>query len=245
MTNADQINDLIQHANVLYERVTELLADQQTFLSDTQTQVAATLAAAPSLYRAFNIDAEIGDDTNIGSIDSPIASIDEAIARSPRSGICDLKVYGEYVIDHIIGVNGQQILIRGDENKRAILRPTHENLADNTDFAPGFSFRGNYGFSALRLQGLKIILPATPSTISASRLGLVHASNANYTRFHTCEIEVPDGCNRSLLTLGGNDALHVSSTVTPADMGGHWVSGVADGTDPSTLPLFSTNLTSL
>jgi hypothetical protein len=245
VTTSNSIAELIANGNTLHGAVTELLADQQSFLTETEQQVAATLAAAPSLYRCWHIDQTNGDDANLGTWQSPLASFDEAVIRTPRSGIMDVVLYGEYVIDHIIGINGQQILVKGDLDDPCVIRPLHENLADSTDFAPGFSFRGNYGFGTIRFQTLKIVLAATPSTINPIRRGLVQTANQSLSRFHACEFEVPDTCNTCVVTNSGVDGLHVTNSTVPVNMPGHWVGNVAAGTDPATLPLITTNLTSL
>ena len=223
----------------------ELLTYFQGARDSIDQAVAQALVSIPEIYRLFHVDAAIGNDEAAGDLAAPLATFGEAIERTPRGGIVEVRLHGNYVIDKIIGLHGRQIFLLGDADGTSILSPTHENLLESTDFAPGFNFDGKAGFNSIRMQGLTISLPAEASSINVNRRGLVHASNTGFVRLHECDVLVPVGCNRSIYSPGGFDILQVTSTTTPIEMPGHWLSNVAAGTDPATLPMLATNLTSL
>ena len=71
------------------------------------------LNAPPPSSTNFFVNQSTGSDINVGSVASPLASILEAIRRTPIGGICNIGLTGDYSHNQITRLNGRQLNIQG------------------------------------------------------------------------------------------------------------------------------------
>lgn len=119
--------------------------------------VQAALAAAPTMSRDFHVDQAAGDDSNDGSSGSPLASIDEAIARTPLGGSLRVRLSSSYTVASRITFDSKDVWITAGSS----------NLSLNFDFyEDGGEFRlGHFDpqkSSSLIVSGVSWNFPTSP-----------------------------------------------------------------------------------
>ena len=89
--------------------------------------VAAAIAAVPINKKVYCVHPLLGLDTNDGTIDRPLKTIEKAISNTPVGGVCSIRLMADYnMAPNVISVEGVAVELRSDIiGTRRIVRPTY------------------------------------------------------------------------------------------------------------------------
>ena len=201
---------------------------------------------------SFYIDQNAGDDANDGREDSPIMSIPEAIRRTPKAGMCTVRLLTDYHIANAsIRVDRVDLYISGTNNiQRNLTHESYKGRVGITDYqrVHGFLILGH---GVVSMSNINWIMPEDPpgaGDLSKYAEGLINESarvrslivkcrSGRITRSATAKFRV----TRTTLPL----MLDVVSVTFPDQpMLGYWSGRHTDtnGTDTTTIPNLITSL---
>lgn len=207
--------------------------------------VQAALASGPDISRYYHIDQAAGDDTGTGSAASPLASFEEAIFRTPEGGVLTCRLTGPYTMDKHVILNRRRLFVYGWEDTSASLNITALNTDATSSYIPGFVGHNWELVTHMLFRDLTINLGAGTTGRAGLQNGAFKGPNNLFLGFTDCEITMDAGTEMSLIGLHGNLFLETKSLTVPAEIAGHWITGVAAGTDPTTLPTVFSDIPSL
>lgn len=234
-------------------KATALLDYLTTFKTNAASAIAAAVAAAPEISRTFYVNTLTGDDNALGKIDSPLKTIERAVASTPSGGVADIILAEDYTLASPISVGSRRIMIRGEtesSNTRKLILNEFLNAKGTKQFG---SFQFNRA-SSVDFGDLTISLPDTAGGLSAAQdvyYAMMFAGGTKMPGF------MPIKLYNVAFALRGNFtgkivgpgfpslSLTAVNCTIPAALEGYLISGVTAGKDPNTLPHLLTNITKL
>lgn len=169
-----------------------------------EAAMAAAIKAAPELYKAFYVDAVIGDDaTATGSLTKPFNTVAKAIAAIPYSGggVIYLASGQEFVLGSEVVVSKKKINIQPAPGY--LVKPILRNiclpagtagfLAGTSNMTTGFRVEGStLLFRSIRVRTADYVEPA--AAINNAYTGFIRRGDTTSGTIHadTCEIDLGD-----------------------------------------------------
>lgn len=237
-TSAEQLSAAIT-------AMTELADTFNGKKEEIDASVQAALASGPDISRYYSIDQAAGDDTGTGSVAQPLASFEEAILRTPEGGVVSCRLTGPYTIDTDISLSRRRFYVYGWVGTMASLNVSALNTDAASPYTPGFIGHNWELVTHMKFQNLTINLGAGATGRTGLQNGAFKGPNNLFIGLTNCEITMDVDTELSLIGLHGNLFMETKSLTVPAEIAGHWITDVAAGTDPATLPTVFTDLVSL
>ncbi|WP_432777773.1 hypothetical protein O4O02_01910 [Pseudomonas fortuita] len=237
----------------LSSKVTSLIDYITGFKTSSAKAIADAVAAAPAISRTFYVNQLIGDDLALGNVDSPLKTIDRAVAATPSGGVADIILVEDYTLAAPISVGSRRIMIRGEtesSNTRKLILNEFLNAKGTKQFG---SFQFNRA-SSVDFGDLTISLPDTAGGLSAVQdtyYAMVFAGGTKMPGFMPIKLYNVAFALRGTFTgkIVGPGFPSLSLTAVnctiPSALEGYLISGVTAGKDPNTLPHLLTNITKL
>lgn len=199
------------------------------------------LATLPETMKTFFIDQVNGDDTNSGTENSPLLSIGEALKRTAWNHSCDIKLMSDYHISRLYSNTPGGVLISShDESQKVITFAS--SISPENPHGPGF-YTSFLGYNFIRVSNIKLVAATLDPHINYQ--GMFYTHGHTFIELDNGEIDLPVNSNQFIAHSNRSFSLIVSGVITPANMAGRWIQGVAAGTSSSTLSeVASTNLPS-
>lgn len=251
MSLESQIADLVTATN-------SLIATFNTKKSGIDSAVAAAIAASPATVRDWWIDQVNGLDTNPGTQAAPFRTLGKAINSTPSSGVCNVALLSDYVLDIQIGINCAMLILKGEGGPRW-LRPKYYSTLDangqvSDNRLGGFVF-WRLGAN-IEIREMNIAFPTAVGVIPAPANGRLNSLLRTYGTFsvppmmgvqmNTVTVTKEAGYLGALIGASGSCvALGCGSVSFPSDFGGFYIDGIAAGTDSKSVPRLVTNLVTL
>lgn len=246
MSLESQIADLVSATNTL-------ITTFNTKKAGIDTAVAAAIAATPDMKKIWYVDPVGGLDTNAGYAASPLKTINKAIANTSVTGVCQVQLLGDYVVDSPIAVNVGQLRIVGDGAKRG-LNFKYFYGSDAATALGGFV----YGESCQSMEIVNCTL-ALPTVTGIAVSGMSTRGASAFRTYgpttlpalcclglNACVVTKASDFVGALITTSlAGVSLQVYSTTFPGDMAGKYIGGIAAATNPNTQANILTNLASL
>lgn len=243
MSLESQIADLVSATNTL-------IATFNTKKTGIDAAVAAAIAAVPVNKKIFYVHQLNGIDTNDGTINAPLKTIDKALANTPYGGICAILLQADYTMTaNVANIEGRFLELRSDDPaNRRFLRPVYYDVSGVTQLTAFPASGGN----ALHLRDLKVELPSAAGlTVTAINNCLMRAGSTTSSAVFPIKMTdttVTDlaGATANIVSAGASAVIFECIGVTfPASFGGRYISGVPSGTAPNTLANVMSNLNGL
>ncbi|WP_462402181.1 hypothetical protein [Pseudomonas sp. Marseille-QA0332] len=246
MSLESQVAELVAATNALIATFTGKNAS-------IEARVAAAIAAVPSNSKTFYINPLTGDDTAAGTAAAPLRTLQKALANTPNGGQTIVYLQADYELAANIAVDGRLLHVGSDIAgvKRKIkckYYVTNDGLAT---WLGGFvSYYG--GQVMLTDVTLDLPSPAGLTPVPGGLKNAVFMSNSGggtpvlAVKLSSCDVVAAADWVGSLVAASSSAiALEVYNSTFPANFGGHYVYGVASGTNPATLANLLTNLATL
>lgn len=234
-TSTEQINNLIASNTALLD-----------YFQGARDQIDADLDAAAlrvgDTARSFYVDQLNGSAAGDGSEGAPLATIEQAIARSVYNGQLEIILKGDYMHAGNPYFRGGLVVIRSDTAgvKRRIVFDTQ--VTNTASVTPRFQNQIDNSYMVFQ----DVTLVACQAAAHVTEKHMVAARGLLGVMLLDSEIELPAGSDQAFVRVHHGCGLIVASTVYPVEMAGRWVVGVAAATDPATLSNIAyTNLESL
>ncbi|MGA4453355.1 hypothetical protein [Pseudomonas fortuita] len=237
----------------LSSKVTALIDYFTTAKTAIAKAVADAVAAGPEISRTFYVNQLIGDDNGTGKSDSPLKTIDRAIAATPAGGMVDIILAENYTLASTVTVGSRRVMIRGEiegsTTRKLIL---NEFLAYNGLKRFG-GFQVTRGCS-MDFGDMTLSLPDSAGGMSVgmdSYYSLIFAGGSRLPGFmqvklYSIAFELRGTFTGKIVGAGFPSlALTVSASTIPAALEGSLIAGVSAGKDPNTIPNLLTNITKL
>ncbi len=235
-TSTEQINDLIAGYTALktyYEGAREGIDNKVNTLVNS---------ASALFSRPIHIDPVNGDDANSGDGNNPVKTLEGAAARTATSGQYEILIYGDLVCDKRVVFKGQSIMFRTDalNTKRRI---DFANQIDGVDRrSPHIVMGQKMGVLDFR----DIIFGNNVAAPHVVYKRMIEGTGFTVVNTWICEWDTAAGDDLHFTGSNAQVALWILSGAFPAEQAGHWMEGVAAGTDPATVSkIVNTNLTTL
>ncbi len=250
MSLESQVADLVASSN-------NLIAYFNTKKTAIDQAVAAAIAAVPEMVRGWYVDQVAGLDTNLGNLASPFKTFDKAIKSTPPGGVCQINLLSDYTLDvaylstcsylSIVGIGAVAPKLR---LKYFIVTPD----TTPTRQLGGFLFQSQN--SNFEMRNVTLVLPTTvgvPAGAGDQRLSSFLRTNgaSNLPPLLSVSlggmtVEMDPSFYGALIGTSTSSVCLCASGVTfPSGFGGKYLSAVASGVDPKTLPNVLTNLSTL
>ncbi|MDN7142690.1 hypothetical protein KC131_18745 [Pseudomonas sp. JQ170] len=226
--------------------------------SGIDAAVAAAIAAVPETTRNWFVDQVNGLDTNPGTQAAPFRTLGKAIAATPASGVCNVSLLSDYVLDSQVALNCTMLVLKGEGGTR-VLRPKYYPSVDSVTGATdnrlgGFVFQRQG--SQLEMRELNLALPTAVGVVPAPTNARLNSLFRHYGSFsvpplmaiqmNTVTVTKEAGFVGSLIGGGSSClALGCGSVSFPSDFGGFYIEGVPAGTAANTITRLLTNLATL
>lgn len=237
----------------LSSKVTSLIDYITGFKTSSAKAIADAVAAAPAISRTFYVNTLTGDDNALGNVDTPLKTLERAIAATPSGGMLDVVLLENYTQASTLSVGGRRVMIRGETEGS-----TTRKLILNEFVAPSGlkrfgSFQVTRG-SSIDFGDLTISLPDTAGGLPVgldSYYAMIFAGGSRLPGF--MQVKLYNIAFELRGTFGGKIvgagfpslALTASASTIPAALEGSLIAGVAAGKDPNTIPNLLTNITKL
>jgi len=239
MTDIQDIADATSAMNQLAEAYNGKIVS----IDDRVDGIIGNLNSA--LSGSFHINAATGNDANDGSENAPFQTVGEALERCVSGGNYELHLHTDVVYDQLRIVRAAGLTIRSNitGTKRRF------TIAQERADAPGStrlpSLQGSGGGLNVYFLDINLDLPKAAAHVAGRYL--LHGSTFTNVFFRDSEITRQADADTSLLSgFFGVFAISLRDSSYPATMGGHWLLGIAAGTDPSTVPyLLTRNIATL
>ncbi|MFJ7790648.1 hypothetical protein [Pseudomonas sp. NPDC096925] len=212
--------------------------------------VAAAIAAAPAIVRAYWVDPQLGDDANgLGTEASPFKTLQKAVDATPDGGRVTAWLAKDYVLDKSIYTLGRQVVIAGVAGAGRKL-VCNEFIPDGDTLPRMGSFWMSNG-SSVQLLNVTVSLPASSAGDLSSYYALAFASGSSapilmQVRMYNCAFELRGTFRGKLIGPGAAlYALSMTGTAVPSALNGSLFVGIAAGTLSKDLGHIITNLSSL
>lgn len=234
-------------------KATALLDYYGTFKTTAAKAIADAVAAAPAISRTFYVNTLIGDDNALGNIDTPLKTIERAVAATPDGGVVDVILVADYTLPITVSVKSRRLMIRGDNgasNSRKLILNEYLNTNGMKKFG---SFQMDRG-GAIDFADLTISLPDSVGGLAAAQdnyYAMIYGGGSKTPGFLPVKLYNVAFALRGTFTgkIVGSGIPCVSlgaiNCTIPGALEGSLVNGVTAGTDPNTIPWLTTNITKL
>ncbi|MFG0552140.1 hypothetical protein [Pseudomonas sp. yb_9] len=235
----------------LSSKVTSLIDYFNGKKAGIDASVSAAVAAIPLLERVWYVNQQTGDDNAAGGVNTPLKSIDKAVANTPAGGMCLIRLQTDY--EHSTAVVSTQRVVNITTDVSGVKRKlTLKYITDGTNsYLSGI---GLPSWGSLGLREITLVLPSPAGVVptpggSANCLIKIYSSSVVAMlglKLDACEVQAPADFIGYLMPGTANGAvLQVTSTSMPSGFGGRYVTGVASGTASNTMSNIVTNLATL
>lgn len=251
MSLESQIADLVSASNAL-------VAAFSGKKNEINAAVAAALAAAPEAARTWYVDQVNGLDTNVGSLSSPLRTIDQACKNTPTFGVCTVQLLSDYVLAANILVSVASLYVVGYGAVRTLSLKYYQTL--NSDGITSVTNLGSLQMATqanqVEFRNLAILLPTAagqnPAPTVSRITGLVRTNGTgNVPPFLGVSFAASTVAMASdfVGAIVGSTVASISFTAIgtsfPSGFGGKYVAGIASGTAPKDTPNVLSNLSTL
>ncbi|AFK70890.1 hypothetical protein A210_06345 [Pseudomonas putida SJTE-1] len=237
----------------LTSKATALLDYFTTAKTAIAKAIADAVAAAPAISRTFYVNTLIGDDNALGNADTPLKTIDRAVAATPDGGVVDVILVEDYTLSSTVSARSRRIMVRG-ETEGSVTRKLilNEYLGAN-----GMKRFGGFQLNragAIDFADLTVSLPDSAGGLSAAQdtyYAMIYAGGSKAPGFMPVKLYNVAFALRGTFTgkiVGAGIpcvSLSAVNCTIPAALEGCLIQGVAAGKDPNTLPWLTTNITKL
>lgn len=234
-------------------KATALLDYLTTFKTTAAKAIADAVAAAPEISRTFYVNQLTGDDNALGKIDSPLKTIDRAIAATPSGGVADIILVEDYTLASNPTVGSRRVMIRGETESSN----TRKLIANEFLVANGMKRFG--GFQVNRagtfdIGDLTLVLPDSANGLQVamdSYYAFIFAGGSRQPGFMPIKfynvVFALRGTFTGKIVGAGFPSLAVtaSACTIPTALEGSLIAGISAGKDPNTIPNLLTNITKL
>ncbi|WP_445673406.1 hypothetical protein ACUDA6_27125 [Pseudomonas ceruminis] len=237
----------------LTSKATALLDYFTTFKTTAAKAIADAVTAAPAISRTFYVNQLIGDDNALGNVDSPLKTIDRAIAATPSGGMVDIILVENYTLASTISVGGRRLMIRGETEGSTTRKLILNEFLASSGLKRFGSFQVTRG-SSVDFGDMTLSLPDSAGGLAVgmdSYYALIFAGGSRLPGFmqiklYSIAFELRGTFSGKIVGAGFPSlALTVSASTIPAALEGSLIAGVSAGKDPNTIPNLLTNITKL
>lgn len=212
----------------------------------------AALAAAPSMGRSYFVHRTSGDDSAVGNAAAPLASIREAIERTPRYGGVTIYLQADYSWDYRVNSLDRQIEVRSDSlpNRRQINFGAFEQ--GSNVYLGGVTMVGANCW--LHLYGLNLRFPQytggyaeNPQYSNIVGTHTAQTKSLQHVGLTDCDLNMPatNGIGAICSRTAGSVVFNAQNiTDVNSNMSGRYIRG-ASGATPEQYASIVTNMTSL
>ncbi len=246
MSLESNIGDLVTATNAL-------TAEVRGKMAGIDSAVAKAIAAVPANKRTWYINQLTGSDTNDGTPNSPLKTVEKAIANTPVGGFCVALLQADYDMTADILLEARVLEFRTDAiGTKRHLRPTYIAGADGSTKVMSGVICSIGGLMALRdvvltLPSANGVVPAPSGFLNSFFKGAgTGGSPMIGLKMTTVDVVDAPGATGSLCGQGTCGlSLQVTGTTFPTGFAGRYVHGVAAATAANTLTNLLTNLSTL
>ncbi len=238
----ENLNNATAAQNALTSRVNEFLDDADAQIQERRDAYDDLANDLNSLFwRWVFIDQNNGDDTNDGSFNSPMKTIQEAAKILPNGTTSVFRFIGDYrLTEREFMQRGYYVFTSADEANPSTLSFAPQ-IDGVSDLAPAIWMAEALG--EIAFQNINIHFESVSAHITQP--WTISSKGATAVYFNGCTITADVGMNRYLFENNGVAVLSVKGTTYPTDMDGRWMVGIASGTDSNTVPRLLTTLATL
>ena len=251
---------LTQNITSLTGQVTDLTARVASWIDQADAKIQQALHQIPELAVSYYVDQAAGDDAAAGTVDAPLASIEEAISRIGPTRYGEIWLKSDYTLTthRIYTQHNTALLVRGYGQSRRLELGLHAvgSLYDGYDYeVGGLMTGGSRGTAVFCFADLNIVWPSAPASgavmpdIYSALVGSWQQDGPPLLAVELvrCNLEYPaDGVGCVLGAAYRASALALKTcTYDAARMAGHWIAGVAAGTATTSVPHVISNLSTL
>lgn len=245
MSLESQIADLVSATN-------SLIAAFNTKKAGIDAAVAAAIAAVPTNYKSYYVNALSGSDNAEGTAAAPLKTIDKAVGNTPVGGVCLVYLQADYQLTGVVNVDGRYLHVRSDTAgvRRKLTSGYYSSTSGDTYMCGFVMHNGGYVMAtdlSLVLPSPAGIVPApTGFTYSMFKTNMSGGTVLAGIKLTSCDITAPADWAGWVLGSPNSALVFEAYNVTfPAVFGGRYVYAAAAGTSPATLPNLLTNLPAL
>lgn len=246
MSLETQIGDLVTKTTALVD----IYNGKKT---EIDTAVQKAIAAVPTNKKVLYVHQTNGLDTNDGTINAPLRTLEKAIAMTPVGGVLSLRLLSDYTMTGEIAMEGIKMELRTDTiATRRVLRPVYYKAADGlTTFITCFSALLGAEYS---LRDITIELPSATGQSPVPTGGNNALIKANATspvtnlaiKMINCEVVDLPGATAALTSSSTSALLlAITGTTFPAAFAGRYSAAIAAGTSSTSVPYLVTNLATM
>lgn len=239
-------------------QVTNLTDRVDGWISDADAKIAQALATVPELAVTIYVDQINGDDTAAGSEAAPLASLGAAFQRVGPTRLGMIRLMSDYTIQQAreYTQHNTALNIIGHGQRRRLVLGLHPATDASADYeVGGLMTGGRYGASVIGFTDMEIVWPSAPASGTLmherynSLVSCFYQSGPPLTSLELCRCLLSYPADGVGCVLGADTrtvALAVkSSTYDASRMAGHWIVGIAAGTQTTSVPQVISNLDSL
>lgn len=232
-----------------------LLNEFNDFKDGADDALEEARSSVVDMEQTFYVDQVNGDDSAAGASDTPLKSINEAVSRTSVSGICNVFLLSDYLVNENISLRAKSLSIAGSGAKRELSFTPYVLTEDSLEYRAlyGFDF---FGFCRLDMNNVSFVVPSITgydTYLVHPRSSPLRCPNTGSTGLHTfafrySDMDIPEDKFSSVWYVNGLGALRWTSiTMLDQSYRGNLVYGVtvAEGTDTTTLSWLVTNVTLL
>lgn len=205
--------------------------------------VAAAVAAVPNMERTYWVS-PVGNNANAGDQAAPLATIAEAVSRTPSGGMVTINLMADHVMATDVFCTNKVVRVQSDT--AGVMRSlTH--VAFIRDVA-GVNHIGVNGFrmsnSHLSFSGIREIVPSTNAQLNglpvetrsfAIALSSTHQTSVNLA-WMNCEIVIPADRVTPLIRHQSFPLnLALTAVIAPTPLAGNLLEGIAANTAVTSL----------
>ena len=212
--------------------------------------VAAAVAAAPTIVRAYWVDPQLGDDAiGLGTDASPFKTLQRAVDATPDGGRVTAWLNKDYVLDKSITLSGRQLIVAAvaGSGRKLICN----EFIPEGDTLPRMGSFWMSGGSTVQLLNVTLSLPASSAGDLSAYYALAFASGSSapilmQVRMYNCTLELRGTFRGKLIGPGSAlYALSMTGTAVPSALNGSLIVGIAAGTLSKDVGHIITNLSSM
>lgn len=237
----------------LTSKVTSLIDYFTGFKTSSAKAIADAVAAAPAISRTFYVNQLIGDDNALGNVDSPLKTIDRAVAATPNGGVADIILVEDYTLASNVTVGSRRIMVRGETEV------TNTRKLILNEFLVGNGLKRFGGFQVNRagsfdIADLTLSLPDSAGGLAVgmdSYYAFIFAGGSRQpgfmpVKFYNVVFALRGTFTGKIVGAGFPSlAVTASACTIPTALEGSLIAGISAGKDPNTIPNLITNITKL
>lgn len=237
----------------LVTKTESLISYFNTKKAGIDSAVAAAIAAVPGNYKRFYVHPVTGLDTNEGTAEKPLKTIDKAISNTPYGGTVDIFLQADYPMQTNITVDSRFIHFRSDVSglKRKVTSVYYQTGDNSATYMAGMvMFNG----AQIMASDITFVFPS-PAGQNPVPLGFTNSffktnSNAGNVlapvKLSSCEVQAAaDWIGWVVGSPNSAIIFEILGVTFPAGFSGRYIYGTTAGANPNTLSNLLTNLTTL